>query len=51
LTESVKSAHAVPLIVIKFADGGTLELSDKHEDALRILQRIIAEKELPWKAI
>jgi hypothetical protein len=41
----------VPLIIIKFADGRTLELSDKHEDVLRILQRIIPERELPWKAI
>lgn len=41
----------VPLIVIQFADGRTLELSDRHEDLLRIMRSTIPERELPWKAV
>ena len=37
--QQVFICFGVPLIVIKFADGRTLELSDKHEDLLHILQR------------
>lgn len=44
-------SFGVPFIVIKFADGRTIELSDKHEDLLHILQRTVPEKELPWKAV
>ena len=49
--QQVFICFGVPLIVIKFADGRTVELSDKHEDLLRILQRTAPEKELPWKAV
>lgn len=49
--QQVFISFGVPFIIIKFADGRTLELSDKHEDVLRILQRAIPERELPWKAI
>ena len=49
--QQVFISFGVPLIIIKSADGRTLELSDKHEDVLRILQRTIPERELPWKAI
>lgn len=41
----------VPVIVVKFADGRAVELSDKHEELLHILQQIAPEKELPWKAV
>jgi hypothetical protein len=49
--QQVFISFGVPLIIIKFADGRTLELSDRHEDVLHILQRTIPERELPWKAI
>ena len=49
--QQVFICFGVPLIVIKFADGRTVELSDKHEDLLHILQQTIPEKELPWKAV
>jgi len=49
--QQVFISFGLPLIIIKSADGRTLELSDKHEDVLRILQRTIPERELPWKAI
>ena len=49
--QQVFIGFGMPLIIVTFADGRTLELSDKHEDVLRILQRIIPERELPWKAI
>lgn len=41
----------VPFVNIKLSDGLIIELSDKHEDLVRILQKSAPEKELPWKAI
>jgi hypothetical protein len=49
--QQVFISFGVPLIVIKFSDGRMLELSDKHDDILHILQHAIPERELPWKAI
>lgn len=49
--QQVFICFGVPVIVIKFADVRTVELSDKHEDLLHILQRAIPERELPWKAL
>ncbi|MBI4557405.1 MAG: hypothetical protein HY706_07475 [Candidatus Hydrogenedentes bacterium] len=49
--QQVFICFGVPLIVIKFADGRTVELSDKHEDLLHILQHAVPERELPWKAV
>lgn len=49
--QQVFICFGVPLIIIKFADGRTLELSDKHEDLLHILQRTAPERELPWTAV
>lgn len=44
-------SFGVPLIAIKFADGRTVEFSDRHEDLLRILQRTLPAKEIPWEAL
>jgi hypothetical protein len=49
--QQVIVCFGVAYIVIKFADGRTVELSDKHEDLLRILQRTAPDRELPWKAV
>jgi hypothetical protein len=49
--QQVFISFGVPLIVVKFSNGRMLELSDRHEDVLRILQHVIPERELPWKAI
>jgi hypothetical protein len=49
--QQVFICFGVPLIVINFADERTVELSDKHEHLIRILQQVAPEKELPWKAI
>ena len=49
--QQVIACFGVAYIVIKFADGRTVELSDKHEDLLRILQRTAPDRELPWKAV
>jgi hypothetical protein len=49
--QQVFICFGVPLIVIKFANEQTMELSDKHEHLIRILQQVAPEKELPWKAI
>lgn len=35
--QQVVICFAVPIVVIKFADGRAVELSDKHEDLLHIL--------------
>lgn len=49
--QQVFICFGVPLIVINFADGRKLELSDKSEDLLHILQQAIPQKELPWAAV
>jgi hypothetical protein len=49
--QQVFISFGVPLIVIKFADGRTLELSDRHKNLFGILQDTLPEKELPWKAV
>lgn len=49
--QQVFICFGVPLIVIKFADGRSVELSDKHEDLIRILERVVPEKELSWTAV
>lgn len=49
--QQVFISFGVPLIIITFGDGRTVELSDKNEDLLRILKRVVPNKELPWKAL